>query len=182
MSNAYYVDMETPLQQIPQQFCQWITTEICEEGLLEEVEKFCSTFRTGGSVLNYEIWVRKLDWTTDMESSMVVSRDTYLTIEYPFEVAVIVDTLDDEEEAESKALQLQAKTIMSIFKNYERSIFDDDSIGFINYLTLDTGYNDGSINPAGREDDVIIKGFQITLNIDINWIMCYRRYEQLNGG
>ena len=143
---------------------------------MEEVDKFCSTFRTEGSVLNYEIWVRKMDWTINEETSAVVSRDSIVTIEYPFEVAVIVDMIGDEEESEQKAIQLQAKTIMSIFKNYERMIFSDPSIGYINYFTLDTGYNDGSINPVNREDDVIIKGFQITLNVDVNYLMCYQRY------
>lgn len=176
-NEAYYVDMETPLEQIPEHFCNWIESEICTGGLLEEIEKFCSTFRTGGSVLTYEIWVRKMDWTTDMESSSIVSTETYLTLEYPFEVAIIVDTLDDEEESEKKAIQLQAKTIMSVFKNFERMIFDDPSIGYVNYMTLETGFNDGSINPVNREDDVIIKGFRITLNVDINWLMCYHRYK-----
>ena len=182
MTDAYYADLVTPLEVIPAKFCQWITDEITEDGLLEEVDKFCSTFRTEGSVLNYEIWVRKMDWTVNEETSQVVGRDSFVTLEYPFEVAIIVDMIGDEEESERKAIQLQAKTIMSIFKNYERLIFEDASIGYVNYFTLDTGYNDGSINPVNMEDDVIIKGFQITLNVDVNYLMCYQRYVNEKGG
>ncbi len=179
---SYFADMVTPLEVIPETFCNWIKQEIKEGGLLEEVDKFVQTFRTEGSVLNYEIWVRKMDWTVNEETSSVVSKDSYITIEYPFQVAIIVDMIGDEEESERKAIQLQAKTIMSIFKNYNRMIFEDSNVGYINYFSIDEGYNDGSINPVNREDDVIIKGFQITLNVDINYIMCYQRYINEKGG
>lgn len=183
MTGAYFADMITPLEQIPEAFNNWIRQEITPDGLLEEIDKLCTTFRTEGSVLNYEIWVRKLDWTINEETSTVVSRDSYVTIEYPFEVAIIVDIIGDEEESEKKAIQLQAKTIMSIFKNYERMIFDDPSIGYVNYFTLEEGYNDGSINPVNREDDVIIKGFRVTLNVDVNYLICYQRYiNEKDGG
>ena len=181
MTGAYFADMVTPLEVIPTTFCKWIKSEIKEGGLLEEVDKFCSTFRTEGSVLTYEIWVRKLDWTVSEDTSQVVGRDSFVTIEYPFEVAVIVDIIGDEEDSERKAIQLQGKTIMSIFKNYQRLIFEDASIGYVNYFTLEEGYNDGSINPVNREDDVIIKGFRITLNVDVNYLMCYQRYLNEKG-
>ena len=51
----------------------------------------------------------------------------------------------------------------------------------MNYFTLEEGYNDGSINPVNREDDVIIKGFRITLNVDVNYLMCYQRYLNEKG-
>lgn len=179
---GYYVDMETPLQMIPEAFCSWITKEIQENGLLEEIDKFCQTFRTEGSVLNQEIWVHKMDWRI-IEDETYSLGDTMSTIEYPFVVAVIVDTLDDIERAEQKALQLQAKTIMSIFKNYDPRIFPN-GIGYINYFRLDEGYNDGSLEAVNQEDDVVIKGFQVTLRISIDWIECMRKAEnkgKING-
>lgn len=172
---GYYVDMETPLQRIPQKFSEWITSEICENGLLEEIDQYCQTFRTEGSVLSYEIWVKKEDWR--IEGQTFTRGGTFATIEYPFTVAIIVD-MTDEETSENKAIQLQAKTIMSIMKNYTPTIFDSIDDGFINYFTITDGYNDGSLNAINREDDVIIKGFYISFNIDIHWLECYYRYEQ----
>jgi hypothetical protein len=170
---GYYVDLETPLQVIPQAFAGWIQQEIQPDGLLEEVEKLCVTYRTAGSVLTHEIWIHKLDWTID-ENETYSMNDTMSTIIYPFQVAIIVDTLDDEEAAEQKAIQLQAKTIMSIFKNYSRTIFPNNE-GWINFFKLDMGFNDGSLTALNQEDDVVIKGFQITLNISIDWLTCMHK-------
>ena len=183
--SSYYVDMITPLQLIPEKFNEWITCEICEGGLLEEVDKYCQTFRTEGSVLSYEIWTKKEDWKLTPDTSNFTMGDSFATIEYPFTVAIIVDMID-EETSESKAIQLQAKTIMSILKNYTRNIFEDANDGYINYFTINDGYNDGSLDALNREDDVIIKGFNITFNIDIHWLECYNRYlnrmEEENNG
>ena len=170
---GYYVDLETPLQQIPSAFKGWIEQEITQDGLLEEIEKLCNTYRTGGSVLTHEIWIHKLDWTID-ENETYSMGDTMSTILYPFQVAIIVDPLDDEEAAEQKAIQLQAKTIMSIFKNYTRRIFPNNE-GYINYFSLETGFNDGSLEAINQEEDVIIKGFQITFSISIDWLECMRK-------
>ena len=182
---GYYVDMETPLQVIPKKFSNWITSEIRDGGLLEEIDQYCQTFRTQGSVQSYEIWVKKEDWHILPESQSFTRGDSYATIEYPFTVAIIVDMID-EETSEEKAIQLQAKTIMSIMKNYNPQIFDSIDDGFINFFTISDGYNDGSLDAINREDDVIIKGFNITLNIDIHWLDCYYRHQQQannnNGG
>jgi len=181
--SGYYVDMVTPLQLIPEKFSEWITSEICEGGLLEEIDKYCQTFRTEGSVLSYEIWVKKEDWQIVPESRTFSRGDSRATIEYPFTVAIIVDMID-EETSETKAIQLQAKTIMSILKNYTPHIFPTLDDGYINYFTITDGYNDGSLDAINREDDVIIKGFNISFNIDINWLECYYKHEQEveNGG
>lgn len=170
--SGYYVDMETPLQLIPKRFSEWITSEICEGGLLEEIDQYCQTFRTEGSVLSYEIWVKKEDWKIEEEA--FARGATEATITYPFTVAIIVDMVD-EDTSENKAIQLQAKTIMSIFKNYTPYIFETTDDGFINYFTLSDGYNDGSLDAINREDDVIIKGFYISFNIRIYWLECYYR-------
>lgn len=174
---GYYLDMQTPLQTIPTVFDSWITREITPDGLLEEIDKYCSTFRTDGSVLNHEIWTRKLDWSISSEETYSIG-DTMSNIIYPFEVAIIVDALDDFEVAEQKAIQLQAKTIMSIFKNYDPRIFPAGE-GYINHFTIEEGYNDGSINPLNQEDDVIIKGFKVTLYVYIDWIECMRKAEAM---
>jgi len=180
---GYYVDMITPLQLIPEKFSEWITSEICENGLLEEIDHYCQTFRTEGMVQSYEIWVKKEDWSIDNETSNFTRGDSYATLIYPFTVAIIVDMVD-EETSEKKAIQLQAKTIMSILKNYNPYIFEDNNDGYINYFTIRDGYNDGSLDAINREDDVIIKGFTISFNIDIYWLECYARYknEQENNG
>ena len=172
------MDMITPLQVIPQAFTSWITDEITENGLLEEVDQTWDTFRTEGSILNNTIWVHKLDWNIIDDETYSIG-DTQSTIEYPFQVAIIVDTLDDVDKAEQKAIQLQAKTIMSIFKNYTPRIFPDND-GYINYFKLETGFNDGSLTALNSEDDVIIKGFQITLNVTISWIECMQK--AINAG
>lgn len=172
---GYYVDMETPLQRIPEAFSKWITDEISEGGLLEEIDQYCQTFRTEGSVLSYEIWVKKEDWTITGEA--FTKGASYATLDYPFTVAIIVDMID-EETSEKKAIQLQAKTIMSIMKNYDPRIFDSMDDGYINYFTIDDGYNDGTLDALSREDDVIIKGFRVTFNIDIYWMECYYRHLQ----
>lgn len=182
---GYYVDMVTPLQRIPEKFSEWITQEICEGGLLEEIDQYCQTFRTEGSVQSHEIWVKKEDWRIENESSTFSKGDSYTILEYPFTVAIIVDMLD-EETSENKAIQLQAKTIMSILKNYDPLIFDSQSDGWINYFTIRDGYNDGSLDAINRDDDVIIKGFNISLNITVEWLECYYRHERelenLEGG
>lgn len=170
---GYYVDMETPLQIIPRKFSEWITSEICEGGLLEEVDKYCQTFRTEGSVLSYEIWVKKEDWVITDDIAFTKG-NSYATITYPFSVAIVVDMID-EETSENKAIQLQAKTIMSILKNYTPLIFDTVEDGQINYFKISDGYNDGSLSAINMEDDVIIKGFYISFNIDIYWLECYYR-------
>ena len=177
---GYYVDLETPLQLIPKTFASWIEKEIKPDGLLEEVDKLCKTYRTAGSVLNYEIWIHKLDWSISQDETYSMG-DSISTILYPFQVAIIVDTLNDEEACEQKAIQLQAKTIMSIFKNYTRSIFPNEE-GYINYFQLETGFNDGSLEAINQEDDVIIKGFQITFSISIDWLMCMRKKINMQDG
>ena len=110
---GYYVNIETPLERIPEKFSEWITKEMSEGGLLEEIDAYCQTFRTEGTVQSYEIWVRKEDWTIAEDSRTFTMGDSYATIEYPFQVAIIVDMID-EATSEKKAIQLQAKTIMSI--------------------------------------------------------------------
>ena len=45
----------------------------------------------------------------------------------------------------------------------------------INHFALETGYNDGSLDAINREDDVIIKGFRLTLTIVIDWIECMKK-------
>lgn len=170
---GYYLNLETPLQRIPEKFSEWITTEITTDGLLEEIDQYCQTFRTEGSVLSYEIWVKKEDWTIDGQS--FTKGGTEAVIEYPFTVAIIVD-MTDEDTSERKAIQLQAKTIMAIMKNYDPRIFDTMGDGFINFFNIEEGYNDGTLDALNREDDVIIKGFRITFNITIYWLECYYRH------
>ena len=177
---SYYLNLETPLQVIPQKFTEWITTEVREEGLLEEIDQVCNTYRTEGPVLSHEIWIRKEDWTVPDEQIYSLG-DGRGTIVYPFTVAIIVDMID-EETSEQKALQLQAKTIMALFKNFSRNIFDDPNDGWINTFKLDTGYNDGSLDALNREDDVIIKGFHVTFEIEVDWLNCVRKQENENGG
>lgn len=174
MTNSYYLDMITPLETIPRVFSEWITSEICDGGLLEEIDMYCQTFRTEGTVQSYEIWVKKENWQLNDESRTFTMGDSYATLEYPFTVAIIVDMID-EDTSEHKAIQLQSKTIMSILKNYNRNIFETGEDGWVNYFTIEEGYNDGYLDALGREDDVIIKGFRITLNIDIHWLECYYR-------
>lgn len=177
--SGYYVDMVTPLELIPEKFSEWIKNEICTGGLLEEIDQYCQTFRTEGSVMSYEIWVKKEDWHI-LDDIAFTKGGSYATIEYPFTVAIIVDMID-EETSEKKAIQLQAKTIMSIMKNYDPNIFESMNDGFINYFKISDGYNDGSLDALNREDDVIIKGFLISFNIDIHWLECYHRYSQENS-
>ncbi|WP_323736275.1 hypothetical protein PXD04_10390 [Methanosphaera sp. ISO3-F5] len=180
--SGYYVDMVTPLQLIPETFSNWITSEIREGGLLEEIDAYCQTFRTEGTVQSHEIWVHKENWQINDETRTFTMGDSYVTMDYPFTVAIIVDMID-EDTSERKAIQLQAKTIMAIMKNYQRNIFETERDGFINYFVIDEGYNDGYLDAINREDDVIIKGFRITFNIDIYWLECYyRRQKQLEGG
>ena len=109
---GYYVDMITPLQLIPEKFSEWITSEICENGLLEEIDNYCQTFRTEGMVQSYEIWVKKEDWYIDNETSNFTRGDSYATLMYPFTVAIIVDMVD-EETSEKKSNTTSSKN------NYE---------------------------------------------------------------
>lgn len=165
---GYYVDMVTPLEEIPKHFSEWITNEIREGGLLEEVDKYCQTFRTEGTVESYEIWTHKETWTT---SEVYPIGESSITIEYPFTVAVIV-AMTDEDYSENKAIQLQAKTIMSVFKNIERYF----NGVYINSFTLDQGYNDGDLSAINMEDTTIIKGFTVTLTCTFDWLECIRKY------
>lgn len=175
---SYYIDLETPLQRIPQKFTEWITSEVTENGLLEEVDIVCDTYRTEGPVLSYEIWIKKEDWTVPEEQVYSIG-DSRGTISYPFTVAIIVDMID--ENSENKAIQLQAKTIMALFKNFNRNIFDNYNDGYITTFHLETGYNDGTLDALNREDDVIIKGFKVNLEIEIDWLRCMYNNKE-NGG
>ena len=169
---GYFLNLETPLEMIPEQFCKWITDEVKEDGLLEEIDQVCTTYRTEGPVLSHEIWIRKEDWTVPSDEIQSIG-DTRAVIEYPFTVAIIVDMID-EERSEKKAIQLQAKTIMSLLKNLDRNIFSDSGNGWINSFRIETGYNDGSLDALNREDDVIIKGFRVLLNVQVDWLYCMR--------
>lgn len=170
---GYYVDLITPLELIPEAFKGWIEAEICENGLLEEIDKLCDTYRTEGTVESYEVWIHKLDWYF-IEDETYTMHDSEATINYPFEVAIIVDMVD-EEKSEKKAIQLQAKTIMSIFKNFTRKIFPDMEMGYINFFKLTQGFNDGSMEAMNQEEDVIIKGFHVELNVTIYWLECMNK-------
>lgn len=178
---SYYLNLETPLQQIPKKFTEWITSEVKTDGLLEEIDQVCTTYRTEGPVLSHEIWIRKEDWTVPDEQVFSIG-DSRGTIVYPFTVAIIVDMID-EDTSEDKAIQLQAKTIMALFKNFTRNIFDTLDDGYITVFRLNTGYNDGTLDALNREDDVIIKGFQVTLEIELDWLRCIRQTEnEIEGG
>lgn len=170
-TRGYYVDMETPLREIPAHFSSWITKEIREGGLLEEVDKYCQTFRTEGTVESYEIWTHKQTWTPVEDETYTIG-DTILTIDYPFVVAVIVAMTDDEEYSEQRALNIQAKAIMSVFKNIERQF---DNI-IINSFTIEEGYNDGDLTALNMEDSTIIKGFRVTLRVSFDWLECIQQH------
>lgn len=168
---GYYVDMETPLREIPCHFSNWLTREIRQGGLLEEVDKYCQTFRTEGTVESYEVWVHKQTWTPVDDETYSIG-DTLITIDYPFEVAVIVAMTDDEVVSEQRALNLQAKAIMSIFKNIEQRF---ENI-IINSFKIEQGFNDGDLTALNMEDTTIIKGFRVNLRVSFDWIECIQKH------
>ena len=163
--------MQTPLRAIPYHFSKWITQEIRTGGLLEEIDRFSQTFRTEGTVESYEIWVHKQTWSPVEDETYTIG-DSIITIEYPFVVAIIVAMTEDEERSERKALNLQAKTIMSIFKNIERKFHNI----IVQSWTLEQGYNDGDLTALNMEDSTIIKGFRLTLKVSFDWVECIQNH------
>lgn len=191
---GYYLDMTTPLELIPRKFEEWIHKEICEDGLLEEVERFIPTYRSHLEIDGTTVWVYKQDWTTSEDQTMSLGTNTTTVIDYPFEVAIVVQR-PDIRRADKKAIQLQSKVITSIMKNYYPNIFRDlqedpreaqgTLHGVIENITVDTGYNDGSLEAINQEEDVVIKGVLFTLRVSIDWMECVRQkqlYEQTTGG
>lgn len=179
---GYYLDITTPLELIPEKFCEWITTEIKEDGLLEGVEQFIPTYRSHFEVDGTTIWVYKQDWSISREEVQSIGHTTSV-IEYPFEVAVIVQR-PDIRDADSTAINYQSKVITSVLKNFRPNIFkelqDDPTkyggceYGYIENIHIDTGYNDGSLEAINQEEDVVIKGVLFTLKVNIDWLRCCR--------
>lgn len=187
---GYYIDMLTPLELIPEKFSDWISREICEDGLLEEVERFIPTFRSHFEVDGTTVWIYKQDWRILDTEINSLGTSTSTVIEYPFEVAVIVQR-PDIRRADKKALQLQSKVISSVMKNYYPNIFRElqedpreaqgTLHGVIEKITVDTGYNDGSLEAINQEEDVVIKGVLFTLRVCIDWMECIRQKERMEA-
>ena len=154
------------LQNVKKALCDWIQSEIKEEGLLRDVETFLYTFNTDDYLDSPIIWLYEESTKPTQDKSGAISQKMYLTSTF---MIVCIDYDDDIPTAEEKSKNLASRTVNTILKHKKRNIEDKLVI---------TGIHLKEFQPVGeatiinQNDKVPATAIIMDIDYIIDWFKC----------
>lgn len=143
-----------------------IRDEMCEGGLLEEVNTFIPSYREEEVIDEPAIWLYE-DVTTVVEGDGRLSKQVKLRT--PFEFVCLVYNEDDLEESELKGKELAGKVAAAIGKNFRR--VDDNGNQISSKPVLEGFYPYGAVNINEQSDEIVVTSVRINIDYTVNWVI-----------
>ena len=168
------VNIKTGFEKINQIINACITREICEDGLLEDVETFVNTYYQEGSVDEPVIWITQHPTTAGRQAD--ISQTIELVTPFEFDCGVYDVEIED---ANIASQNLANRVILAVLKNW-LTVQAEVTPGhrMIKNITLDRYSPLGYVDVKGKSDKVPVTGVVLNVHHIVNWSLCCK---QLNG-
>ena len=155
-----------------------IRDEMCEGGLLAEVNTFIPSYRNEDTIEEPAIWVYE-DVTTVVDGEGRLSKQ--VTLQTPFEFVCLVYDEDDLEKSELKGKELAGKVAAAIGKNFRR--VDDNGNQISSKPIIEGFYPYGAVDINEQSDMVVVTSVRIIIEYTVNWVIsCINNNNNDNDG
>lgn len=145
-----------------------IELEMCQGGLLEDVETFISIYHNESGVEEPAVWLTQHPTTVYKQADISQTMD----LKTPFEFDCVVYK-SDLEDSEAAGQNLATRVVLAITKNYlnvQNKVTDGRRI--IRKIELETYYPAGEVNIQGKSEHVPATGVVLSVIHTINWVLC----------
>lgn len=175
-----YLNMETPLEKIEEYIKQLVLQEVNNEGLLKDIKSTKTIFKDLKITDTPALWVYLGNW--NIEEEVLNKTNSRATLIYQVEMMCICNK-PDLQESDQQATSIQARIVESVIKNWKRLL--DKNMNLQNpSININTGYADGKLKVANKQQKVAIKGVLFEFKFTLDWIRCIQtqKIENNNDG
>lgn len=161
------VNIQTGLENVQLIMKTCIESEICENGLLEDVESFFTIYNDEDHVEEPVIWMYQHETRAGRQADISNTMD--LTIPFQFNCSVYEPELED---ANTATQNLATRVILAILKNWQTVQSEIMQGRLIKNITLETFYPLGTIDVNNKSERLPVIGVLLNVNVIVNWKMC----------
>lgn len=161
------VNIQTGLENVQLIMKTCIESEICENGLLEDVESFFTIYNDEDHVEEPVIWMYQHETRAGRQADISNTMD--LTIPFQFNCSVYEPELED---ANTATQNLATRVILAILKNWQTVQAEIMQGRLIKNITLETFYPLGTIDVNNKSERLPVIGVLLNVNVIVNWKMC----------
>ena len=161
------VNIQTGLENVQLVMKGCIESEICENGLLEDVESFFTIYNDEDHVEEPVIWMYQHETRAGRQADISNTMD--LTIPFQFNCSVYEPELED---ANTATQNLATRVILAILKNWQTVQAEIMQGRLIKNITLETFYPLGTIDVNNKSERLPVIGVLLNVNVIVNWKMC----------
>lgn len=163
-----YLNMETPLEKIEEYIKQSVLQEVNPEGLLRDIKSTKTIFKDLKITNTPALWVYLGNW--NIEEEVTNKTNSKATLIYQVEMMCLCNK-PDLTESDEQATSIQARIVESVIKNWKRLL--DKQMNLQNpSININTGYADGKLKVANKQQKVAIKGVLFEFKFTLDWIRC----------
>ena len=161
------VNIQTGLENVQLIMKTCIEREICENGLLEDVESFFTVWNNEDHVEEPVIWMYQHETRAGRQADISNTMD--LTIPFQFNCSVYEPELED---ANTSTQNLATRVILAILRNWQTVQAEIMQGRLIKNITLETFYPLGTIDVNNKSERLPVIGVLLNVNVIVNWKMC----------
>ena len=161
------VNIQTGLENVQLIMKTCIESEICENGLLEDVESFFTIYNDEDHVEEPVIWMYQHETRAGRQADISNTMD--LTIPFQFNCSVYEPELED---ANTATQNLATRVILAILRNWQTVQAEIMQGRLIKNITLETFYPLGTIDVNNKSERLPVIGVLLNVNVVVNWKMC----------
>lgn len=161
------VNIQTGLENVQLVMKGCIESEICENGLLEDVESFFTIYNDEDHVEEPVIWMYQHETRAGRQADISNTMD--LTIPFQFNCSVYEPELED---ANTATQNLATRVILAILRNWQTVQSEIMQGRLIKNITLETFYPLGTIDVNNKSERLPVIGVLLNVNVIVNWKMC----------
>ena len=161
------VNIQTGLENVQLIMKTCIESEICENGLLEDVESFFTIYNDEDHVEEPVIWMYQHETRAGRQADISNTMD--LTIPFQFNCSVYEPELED---ANTATQNLATRVILAILRNWQTVQAEIMQGRLIKNITLETFYPLGTIDVNNKSERLPVIGVLLNVNVIVNWKMC----------
>lgn len=161
------VNIQTGLENVQLIMKTCIESEICENGLLEDVESFFTIYNDEDHVEEPVIWMYQHETRAGRQADISNTMD--LTIPFQFNCSVYEPELED---ANTATQNLATRVILAILRNWQTVQSEIMQGRLIKNITLETFYPLGTIDVNNKSERLPVIGVLLNVNVIVNWKMC----------
>ena len=152
-----------------------ITAEMVEGGILEEVKTFIPSYRFDEDIEEPAIGLFEHETTPTLSGTL----SSKIELQTPFEFICIVYDDTDIEQSEIKGKTLAGKVAASIAKNFTSKV-NGETIPILK-PSIEAIYPIGTVDVQDKGEEAVATSIRIVISYYVDWMICYRQYNQNNG-